>query len=96
MESLPSARSARGGGNKAGRDLGRRMRASDFFTQSVERCSVCDVGDRSSAFLSCDECDRWFHMACAGVSASRVREEESFRCRECVEQVPEIGGEVEV
>ena len=72
------------------------MRASDFFTQSVERCSVCDLGDRSSAFLSCDECDRWFHMACAGVSASRVREEESFRYRECVEQVPEIGGEVEV
>ena len=75
--------------------------------RSVERCSVCELGSRTSAFISCDDCDRWFHTECAGVSTATMQDEEIFRCGVCtgtgmiassqtgnMVQVPETGREV--
>lgn len=45
------------------------MQKSYFVTNKSGHCRLCDKPDEEGKFMvCCDECDRWFHLNCAGLS----------------------------
>ncbi|XP_062700537.1 uncharacterized protein LOC134284937 [Aedes albopictus] len=45
------------------------MQKNYFVTNKSGHCRLCDKPDEEGKFMvCCDECDRWFHLNCAGLS----------------------------
>lgn len=67
--------------------VGRRKRKDVEKDESDEKCAAtsCQLpsGDEVD-WVQCDGgCEKWFHMACVGLSAQEINEDEDYICITC-------------
>lgn len=61
-------------------------------TMQTWRCGTCHIESTETdneQWIGCDECDKWYHFICAGVT-SIPSSEESWFCRTCIEKQASI------
>lgn len=45
-------------------------------------CRLCEETDKKDNMVSCDDCERWFHLSCVNL-LRRPTEEKKFLCQKC-------------
>ncbi|XP_055633463.1 uncharacterized protein LOC129773833 [Toxorhynchites rutilus septentrionalis] len=69
------------------KEAGANQGADETMSQTPEKqntggCVNCSRPDSYDNFVQCDQCDGWWHMRCAGVTASIA--ERPWTCRNCL------------
>lgn len=84
LEKKPGRRRAKEGKRT---NVGRRKRKAEEEDEVDEKCAAatCQLPSSDEVdWVQCDGgCEKWFHMACVGLSAQDINEDEDYICIAC-------------
>lgn len=72
------------------------MAVPPVVSQQTWRCGICHIestDEDNISWIACDECDKWYHFKCAGVTCA-PNENESWFCRTCIEKQQSIESKI--